>query len=51
MPYDNKLKDLDDKFKYTNFGARFLTVPQLINDKTNLDLYGNELISIRSRKE
>lgn len=51
MPYDNKLKDLDNKFKYTNFGARFLTVPQLINDKTNLDLYGNELISIRSRKE
>lgn len=48
---NNKLQDSTKNIPYTNYGARFITVPQLINDNTNLDLYGNELLGIRFYKE
>ena len=48
---NNKLQDSTKNIPYTNYGARFITVPQLINDDTNLDLYGNELLGIRFYKE
>lgn len=48
---NNKLQDSTKNIPYTNYGARFMTVPQLINDNTNLDLYGNELLGIRFYKE
>ena len=48
LPYKNKLEDFYKNFEYVNYGARFITVPQLISDTTNLDLYNNPLISQRS---
>lgn len=48
LPYKNTLKDFTNSIQYTNAGARFITVPQLISDKTGLDLYKNPLISQRS---
>lgn len=51
LPYKNKLQEENNIIKYVNYGARFITVPQLINDTTNLDLYGNELLSKRVYKE
>lgn len=47
LPYKSRLKDSYKKYDYTNFGARFITTPQLINDTKNLDLYGNNLIGSR----
>lgn len=47
IPLENRLKDEYDKYEYVNHGARFVSVPQLINDTTNSDLYGNPLIGIR----
>jgi hypothetical protein len=47
LPYKNKLEDSDKKYEYTNYGARFITTPQLIDDKTNLDIYGNALMGKR----
>lgn len=32
---------------YTNYGVRLITTPQLINDTTNLDLYGNDFVGTR----
>ena len=51
LPYKQTLQDVAKKIKYTNYGARFITTPQLINDTTNLDIYGNELLGIRIYKE
>ena len=48
LPYKTVLKTEEDNITYTNFGARFITTPQLINDTTNLDLYGNKLMGIRA---
>lgn len=47
IPYKNTLKDINKEIKYTNFGARFITVPQLITDNTKKDLYNNDVIGIR----
>ena len=47
LPFKNKLQDSDNKYEYINYGARFITTPQLIDDKTNLDLYGNNLMGQR----
>ena len=51
LPFKNKLQDKSNNTPYVNYGARFLTVPQLINDTTNLDIYGNELLGRRIYKE
>ena len=48
IPYKSTLKDINNNYKYTNFGARFITTPQLIDDTKNLDLYGNSLIGVRN---
>lgn len=48
IPYKSTLKDFNNNYKYTNFGARFITTPQLIDDTKNLDLYGNSLIGVRN---
>lgn len=47
LTYDKSLQDDNKTYEYTNYGARFITVPQLISDTTKLDLYGNTLISKR----
>ena len=47
LPYKHTLQDKDKKYEYLNFGARFITTPQLIDDKKGLDLYGNSLIGTR----
>lgn len=47
LPYKSRLQDSDKKYEYVNYGARFITTPQLIDDTTNLDLYGNKLIGQR----
>lgn len=47
LPYKYTLQDADKKYEYTNYGARFITTPQLISDTSNLDLYGNALIGTR----
>lgn len=47
LPYKSKLQDTYKKYEYLNFGARFITTPQLIDDKKGLDLYGNSLIGTR----
>lgn len=44
IPYQINLYDKTETIPYTNNGARFITVPQLIADTTNKDLYGNNLI-------
>lgn len=51
LPFKNNLKDINGLSDYINYGARFLTTPQLIDDTTNLDLYGNELLGKRVYKE
>lgn len=51
LPFKNTLQDASKLIPYTNYGARFLTTPQLIDDTTNLDLYGNELLGKRVYKE
>lgn len=48
LPYKNKLEDYTKSYEYVNYGARFITTPQLISDKTGLDLYNNPLVSKRS---
>jgi hypothetical protein len=50
LPYKQTLQDVTKTIPYTNYGARFITTPQLINDITNLDIYGNELLGIRIYK-
>lgn len=47
MSYKNKLEDDNKIYNFTNYGARFITTPQLIDDKTNLDIYGNTLMGKR----
>ena len=51
LPFKHTLKDEKNIIKYVNYGARFITTPQLIDDTTNLDLYGNELLGKRVYKE
>lgn len=51
LPFKNTLKDTKKEIGYTNFGARFITTPQLINDTEYIDLYGNDLISKRIPKQ
>jgi hypothetical protein len=51
LPFKHTLKDENDIIEYVNYGARFITTPQLIDDTTNLDLYGNELLGKRVYKE
>ena len=51
LPFKHTLQDTSKLIPYTNYGARFLTTPQLIDDTTNLDLYGNELLGKRVYKE
>lgn len=41
------LRDDINKNNYTNYGVRLITTPQLINDTTNLDLYGNKFAGVR----
>jgi hypothetical protein len=47
LPYKYTLQDTTKEYEYTNYGARFITTPQLISDTSNLDLYGNALIGTR----
>lgn len=47
LPYKSRLQDTNKKYEYLNFGARFITTPQLIDDKKGLDLYGNNLVGTR----
>ncbi len=47
LPFKSRLKDSENKFEYINYGARFITTPQLISDNSNLDIYGNQLVSKR----
>ena len=51
LPFKHTLRDENDIIEYVNYGARFITTPQLIDDTTNLDLYGNELLGKRVYKE
>ena len=51
LPFKHTLKDENNAIKYINYGARFITTPQLIDDTTNLDLYGNELLGKRIYRE
>lgn len=51
LPFKHTLQDTSKSIPYTNYGARFITTPQLIDDTTNLDLYGNELLGKRVYKE
>lgn len=41
------LRDDKNNIAYTNEGVRLITTPQLINDITNLDLYGNKFVGVR----
>lgn len=41
------LRDDKNNITYTNEGVRLITTPQLINDITNLDLYGNKFVGTR----
>ena len=41
------LKDNNESVEYENNGVRFITVPQLENNSTNLDIYNNTIINIR----
>lgn len=47
LPYSYKLCDKNNMYEYKNNGARLITVPQLIADISNKDIYGNPLIGIR----
>lgn len=51
LPFKNTLRDTKKELAYTNFGARFITTPQLINNTDFTDLYGNDLISKRIPKQ
>ena len=51
LPLKNKLGDFTKKIQYVNYGTRFITVAQLIEDKTNSDIYGNKLLSTRVYKK
>lgn len=44
LPLQYTLKDNTKIIPYTNYGTRFITVPQLIQDTTGKDIYGNALI-------
>lgn len=48
IPLDYSLQNTNNINSYTNYGARFITTPQLMNDTTNLDIYGNNLIGKRN---
>lgn len=43
LPYMYNLKDELNNISYENSGVRFITVPQLISDITNIDIYKNNL--------
>ena len=47
LPYTLTLQDSDKSFTYTNYGARFITVPQLFNNTDNTDLFNNEVYTRR----
>ena len=47
LPYTKGLQDINKIYEYTNYGARFITVPQLISNTDKTDLYGNTLINKR----
>lgn len=47
LPYTSTLQDSDKSFTYTNYGARFITVPQLFNNTNNTDLFNNEVYTRR----
>ena len=47
LPYTKGLQDINKTYEYTNYGARFITVPQLISNTDKTDLYGNTLINKR----
>lgn len=47
LPYYKGLQDENKSYEYTNYGARFITVPQLISNTDKTDLYGNDLINRR----
>lgn len=51
IPLKNTLRDTKKELAYTNFGTRFITTPQLINNMDFTDLYGNDLISKRIPKQ
>lgn len=47
IPSMYTLRDDINNIPYINEGVRLITAPQLMNDETNLDLYGNTLIGVR----
>ena len=47
IPLTINLKDKSSKIEYVNYRARFLSVPQLISDTKNVDIYNQELKTIR----
>lgn len=47
IDFTYSLKDNDELIEYENNNVRFITVPQLENNSTNLDIYGNTIINIR----
>lgn len=44
IPFTETLKDTTKEIGYTNYGARFISVPQLIANQDNTDIYGNTTI-------
>lgn len=44
IPFAETLKDTTKVIEYNNYGARFISVPQLISNKDNTDLYDNTVI-------
>ena len=44
IPFTETLKDTTKEIGYTNYGARFISVPQLISNQDNTDLYNNKVI-------
>lgn len=43
----NELRDNLSDIEYINNGARFISVPQLISDTNNIDIYNNNLTTVR----
>ena len=44
IPFTETLKDTTKEIGYTNYGARFISVPQLISNQAGTDLYNNKVI-------
>lgn len=44
IPFAHTLQDTTKEIEYTNHGARFLSVPQLISNQDYVDIYDNKVI-------